>query len=285
MKVVVTGANGRLGHHVVRLARAAGHDPVALVASELDLEHTASIVPGLSALGSFDALINCAAWTAVDACEEDPSRANAINGMAVGEIARACAQVGARLIQVSTDYVFPGKGKGAYGEGDATAPQSVYGSSKLLGEQLALVALPDATQIVRTAWLYGSPGHGFVEVMLDKLRSGEAVRVVDDQWGQPTWAEDLAAQLVRMLDAPLVPGTYHGTNAGEASWYQAVQLTASLLGAEATLVQPVSAATFPRPAVRPTRTVLGHQHWGDLGMSGLRPWDEALSQYVRTRGM
>ncbi len=284
MKLLVTGAAGRLGSHVVRLARAAGQSVVALDRAELDLAAPANVFASVLALAPFDAVINCAAWTAVDACEADPELANAINGLAVGELARACASVGARLIQVSTDYVFPGKASGAYAEDDAVQAQSVYGSSKLLGEQLALAELPAATQVVRTAWLYGQPGHGFVEVMLGKLRAGDSVQVVNDQFGQPTWAEDLAAQLVRMLDAPLVPGVFHGTNSGEASWFDMVRLMARVLGVDEALVQPVSAAAFPRPALRPSRTVLAHGRWAEVGLPALRAWDEALMEYVLTGG-
>lgn len=283
MRVVVTGSNGRLGLNAAAHAAAAGHDVVAVTREQLDLSEPLQISAQLLRLGAFDALINCAAWTAVDNCELEPEKARDINGRSVGEMAAVAEGLGARFLQVSTDYVFTGKSTGTYAETDPVDPVNEYGASKLLGEQLAAAAYPSGAQMIRTAWLYGDPGRALVEMLVDKLRAGEQVRIVNDQFGQPTWAGDLAAQLVTMLDAPQVPGVYHGTNAGETSWFGLAQEIARLVGADPQQVSPMSASELQRPAPRPARTVLSHEGWDLIGIAPMQEWQFALAQYIGQR--
>ncbi|MFD8305098.1 dTDP-4-dehydrorhamnose reductase [Streptomyces sp. NPDC059690] len=229
-----------------------------------------------------DVIVNCAAWTAVDDAEAREAEALRINGHGPRNLAAACAETGARLLQVSTDYVFAGDADSPYAEDAPTAPRSAYGRTKLAGEQAVLTALPDSGYVVRTAWLYGAGGGNFVRTMI-KLESAKAtLDVVDDQRGQPTWTVDLADRLVRLGRSALQrfapAGIYHGTSSGEATWFDLTREIFGLLGADIERVRPTTSAAYPRPAPRPSYSVLGHDRWAAAGVEPIRGWREALRE-------
>ncbi|MFC4910999.1 dTDP-4-dehydrorhamnose reductase [Actinomadura gamaensis] len=267
MRCLVTGAGGMLGTDL--LARLP--DAVALDRAALDLTD-AGAVRDVVAAHRPDAVINCAAWTAVDDAEEHEAEALAINGTAVGSLADACRDAGARLVQISTDYVFPGHGP--YAEDAPTAPINAYGRTKLAGERAALSY--ERAYVVRTAWLYGAHGPNFVATMARLAAERDTVDVVDDQRGQPTWTGDLAGRIVELLTADAPPGVYHGTNAGETTWYGLAREVFTLLGHDPDRVRPTTTDRFPRPAARPSNSVLEHGGWNRAGLPPLRDWREAL---------
>jgi dTDP-4-dehydrorhamnose reductase len=227
-----------------------------------------------------DTVINCAAYTNVDGAESDEQRAFAVNATAPEHLARACAKAGAKLIHVSTDYVFRGDFGGAepkpYEPSDPTAAVGVYGRTKLAGELAALAALPDAT-VVRTAWVYtGGTGKDFVAVM-QRLAAGDGpVDVVDDQTGSPTYVADLAAALLQVAGGGVRPGILHAANGGAASRFEQARAVFEESGADPERVRPVSSAANPRPAPRPTYSALGSAESAAAGLTPLRPWREAL---------
>jgi len=251
----------------------ADRDVTALGRADLDVTDRDAV---FEAVQGHDVVINAAAYTAVDAAETDESTAMAVNGVAPGLLAEATAAQGARLVQVSTDYVFDGRANDPYREDEPLAPVSAYGRTKAEGERAARAANPDGTFIVRTAWLYGEHGPNFATTMLKLARDRETVSVVADQVGQPTWTLDLAAQIVRLLDSEAPAGVYHGTAAGRASWFEFAQAVFRVAGLDAARVLPTDSSAFVRPASRPDFSVLGHQAWSEAGLSPMRPWDEAL---------
>ncbi|TCN57139.1 dTDP-4-dehydrorhamnose reductase [Rhodococcus sp. SMB37] len=275
--VLVTGAHGQLGRHVIDLATSSGIPIRGAGSAEIDITDDASVV-GAVAPGSV--VINCAAYTAVDAAETDEEAATAVNGHGPEVLARVCADVGATLIHVSTDYVFAGDATQPYPVDAPTGPCSAYGRTKLLGEQAVLAALPSA-HIVRTAWVYTGDGNDFVATMRRLERDRDTVRVVDDQVGCPTYARDLAAGLLELATRadfdPVPGGILHATNAGEATWYDLARAVFDGVGADPERVHPCTSDEFVRPAPRPAYSVLDGQAWSAAGLTPLRPWREALS--------
>ena len=225
-------------------------------------------------------VINCAAWTAVDAAEENEESALVVNGEGPAVLARACRDAGAWLVQVSTDYVFSGDATSPYAEDATPDPRSAYGRTKLAGELAVQSELPDAHYIVRTAWLYGHEGNNFVKTMLRLESEREMIDVVDDQVGQPTYAADLAAQIAALLDARPAAGIFHGTNSGEVSWHGFTQEIFRLIGADPARVIAVTSEQFVRPAPRPAYSVLGHDAWGTNHLSEMRHWREAICEAI-----
>ena len=271
MRWLVTGAGGMLGSDVV--AALGDREVTALTRAELDVTDAAA---ALAAVDGHDVVVNAAAWTAVDDAEAHEGAAFAVNALGAAHLARACAATGARLLQVSTDYVFSGDDTTPYAEDAPTAPHSAYGRTKLAGEWAVRAALPDRSWIVRTAWLYGAHGANFVATMRRLELERETVSVVDDQTGQPTWTADLAAQVVALVDADAPPGTYHGTSTGATTWHGLARLVFELAGADPARVLATTTAAFPRPAPRPAWSVLGHDRWTDAGLAPVRRWDDAL---------
>jgi dTDP-4-dehydrorhamnose reductase len=223
--------------------------------------------------------MNCAAYTAVDAAESDPERAHAVNAVGPGHVARACANAGARLIHISTDYVFDGSfggGPRPYEIDDATGPLSVYGRTKLAGEQAVHEALPSA-HVVRTAWVYTGVGSDFVGVMR-RLAAGEGpVTVVVDQIGSPTYVADLGLALLQIADRPSAPPLLHVANEGAASRFEQARAVFEGVGADPDRVQPASTEDVPRPAPRPPYTALSSSAATAAGLTPLRPWRDALA--------
>lgn len=270
---LVVGAGGQLGTHLMRLL---GPCATGLGRAELDVTVPSSVRAALDSVRP-DVVINAAGYTAVDAAEHEEDRAYAVNATAVGTLADACSGVGARLIHVSTDYVFDGNASRPYEVSDEPGPQTCYGRTKLAGERLALAA---GATVVRTAWVYGGPGPNFVDTMLGLAATRPSVDVVDDQIGSPTWVRDLAAALIAVPDEA---GLVHFANSGTASWYELARAVFSLAGHDPSRVRPVSSEAFVRPARRPPWSVLSTSSWTALGMPTPRPWIDALRECLAAK--
>ena len=281
MRVLVTGANGQLGSELVRLyAARSGDEVLGIDLPELDITSTESVAHTVSEFRP-DVVINCAAWTAVDAAEENEPAAMAVNGEGPEKLAAACRVTGAWLVQISTDYVFSGEATSPYAEDASPDPRSAYGRTKLAGEMAVQSMLPDAHYIVRTAWLYGHQGSNFVKTMLRLESERETLDVVDDQIGQPTYAADLAAKIGALLDARPAAGIFHGTNSGEVSWHGFTQEIFRQIGADPARVIAVTSEQFVRPAPRPAYSVLGHRRWAEAGLPEMRDWREAITEAMQ----
>ncbi|RII14261.1 dTDP-4-dehydrorhamnose reductase [Streptomyces sp. YIM 130001] len=277
---LVTGATGMLGSELCDRLAASGESYAAPARADLDLTDERSVRAAVRALTP-DVVINCAAWTDVDGAESAEAEATRANGDAVRALARACADSGARLLHVSTDYVFAGDDPSPRAEDAPAAPRTAYGRSKLAGELAVLDELPRSGTVVRTAWMYGSGGRNFVTTMIAKARAGGAVRVVDDQHGQPTWARDVADRLLA-LAAGVHPGVFHATAAGRTTWYGLAREVYRRVGADPELVSPQSSADLQRAAVRPEFSVLSHDRWAAAGLAPPRPWADALAEAMPT---
>jgi dTDP-4-dehydrorhamnose reductase len=281
MRVLVTGANGQLGTELVDLYGArSGDEVLGIDLPDMDITSADSVAASFSSF-SPDVVINCAAWTAVDAAEENEDSALIVNGDGPRVLAAACRETGAWLVQVSTDYVFSGDASSPYAEDATPDPRSAYGRTKLAGELAVQSELPDAHYIVRTAWLYGHEGNNFVKTMLRLESERETIDVVDDQIGQPTYAADLAAQIALLVDARPAAGIFHGTNSGQVSWHGFTQEIFRLIGADPARVLAVTSEQFVRPAPRPAYSVLGHDRWTEVGLPAMRDWREAIAEAMK----
>jgi dTDP-4-dehydrorhamnose reductase len=258
VRVLVLGAGGQVGRAVVQRVPV-GHQIVVKARADLDIADQAAVAKALRESGA-DWIVNAAAYTAVDRAEEERAQAIAVNESAVAVLADAAARTGARLLHLSTDFVFDGSSNRAYLPADPTNPLSVYGASKLGGEHAAL--RNGGTGIVlRTAWVYASSGRNFVLTMLRLMRERDEVRVVCDQIGAPTWATGLAGAIWGLIDAAASPGIYHWTDLGVASWYDfavAIQDEAAERGllTRRVPIVPIATAAYPTPARRPAFSVL-----------------------------
>jgi dTDP-4-dehydrorhamnose reductase len=272
--VVVTGAAGMLGQAV--LSEWPAEDRIVPMSrAEADLARTTAIDWIVEAAPAV--IVHCAAWTDVDGCEGDVDRAFRDNGLATRNVALAAQRLGASLVYVSTDYVFDGSKQGPYREYDAPGPLGVYGRSKRWGEEVVQALVPQHA-IVRTSWLFGPGGRNFVRTMAQAMTTRDSVRVVDDQRGSPTFTLDLARALVRLVDTGLL-GTVHVSNSGHCTWFGLAQHVATRLGLSCR-VEPCTTAEFPRPAPRPRNSVLDAWAWMASGQEALRPWQEAVDDYL-----
>ena len=277
MKLLVTGAGGQLGVAVVMHAESVGDEVVGVDKAVLDITDPVAVGELLDVVRP-DAVINAAAYTAVDACETNEALAFAVNGDAVGHLAATCELLGIHLVHVSTDYVFDGTLDRPYREDDATNPQSVYGRSKLAGEQAA----GPAAAVARTSWVCGEHGNNMVKLVL-RLASNpdQALAFVDDQRGHPTFTADLAPALRRLAVDRRV-GIHHLTNQGAVSWYEFVREILSAAGHDPDRVVPISTSDLdpPRPAPRPANSVLDNAVWRAAGLPPLRDFREPLAELV-----
>jgi dTDP-4-dehydrorhamnose reductase len=286
-RIVITGAGGQVGSFLAALVARRGSDVLALTSSQWDITDPAAAE---RIVRSGDVVINCAAYTDVDAAEGDESRAYAVNAAGPEYIARACARAGAQLIHISTDYVFSGDFGGnpprPYEPGDETGPLNVYGRTKLSGELAVFATLPDAT-VVRTAWVYtGGTGKDFVATMRRLAASDGTVEVVDDQTGSPTYVADLAAALLEVADGRVKRppgGIMHIANEGAVTRFGQARAVFEELGADPQRVLPVSGGHQPRPAPRPHYTALSSRLSVQAGLTPLRPWRDALSAALADR--
>ncbi|GAA3872323.1 dTDP-4-dehydrorhamnose reductase [Streptomyces lacrimifluminis] len=280
MKWLVTGAAGMLGRDTVGELLGRGESVVGLARAALDITDPDDVRRVFDAHEP-DLVVNCAAYTAVDDAETDEESALRINGVGPRLLAQACAEHGARLVHVSTDYVFDGEARDTpYPEDHTPAPRTAYGRTKLAGEHAVLATLPDASAVLRTAWLYGAHGGNFVRTMIDLEARRDTLDVVDDQRGQPTWSADVAARIADLGPrvGPGANGILHATNSGEATWFELAREVFRLIDADPDRVHPTTSAAFVRPAPRPAYSALGHGRWQQAGLGPLRDWRTALHE-------
>ena len=277
MRILITGAGGQVGHELVDAF--ADHDVTALDHAMLDVADRESVLAAVTTLRP-DTIVHSAAWTAVDACEADPDRAFAVNSLGTRNVAEAARRVGARVCTFSTDYVFDGTKPEPYREWDEPNPQSVYGRSKY-GAELELAADPDAT-ILRISWVCGVHGNNMVKTILRLAAEHETLRFVDDQRGHPTFADDLAS-MVRRLVVEQRTGLFHVTNSGAVSWYEFAGAVLESAGHDPNRVLPIATADLdpPRPAPRPMNSVLDNTALRLSGLPLLPHYRESLDRVVR----
>jgi dTDP-4-dehydrorhamnose reductase len=273
-RIVVTGAGGQVGRFLTAEVVCRRGSVRALTSAQCDITDPSAVEPVVAA---GDLVVNCAAYTDVDGAESDADAAAEVNVAGPQNIAQACARVGARLIHLSTDYVFSGTLTRPYEPDDETGPLSVYGRTKLAGEFAVLAALPDAT-IVRTSWVYtgGSTDGDFVAVMRQRAARGESVKLVNDQIGSPTHVGDLVAAILRLARGDIRESVLHVGGDGAASRFDQARAVYAAVGADPELVRPVSAAENPRPAPRPAYSALGSRLSTAAGLPPARPWRDAL---------
>jgi dTDP-4-dehydrorhamnose reductase len=278
MTWLITGGSGQLG---IAVSQELGERGLLFNAwSSKDLNITQGPIVGdfVSDL-SPKVIINCAAWTDVDGAETDELQASRVNSDGAESLALAAKNCGAKLIHISTDYVFSGESKSPWQTGDAINPQSAYGRTKADGEVRVMRNYPSNSTIVRTAWLYSPWGKNFAKTMTRLAINGDGeIRVVSDQMGQPTSAIDLAKQLVELALSNSPAGIYHGTNSGQGTWFEFAQEIFKLVGADTNRVVPVSSSEYPRPAKRPSYSVLSHEAWARTTIQPMRDWRIALEE-------
>lgn len=260
-----------LGQDVVALLRVQGDEVTAVGRADLDLGSPDAVD---AAVRHHDVVVNCAAWTAVDDAEEHESDAFLVNGVAPQNLARAARRRGARIVQVSTDYVFDGVASAPYAEDAPLAPRSAYGRTKAAGEWAVRAEHPGGHLVLRTAWLYGAGGGCFPRTIARVARERGGLDVVEDQVGQPTWTRDVADLMVRLVRADASPGTYHATSAGETSWFGFAQEVVDAAGLDRSVVAPTTSDAFVRPAPRPAYSVLGHEALVAGGIEPIGDWRE-----------
>jgi dTDP-4-dehydrorhamnose reductase len=273
MKIVLTGAEGMLGHAVK------DHFPdvkvVCFKRAALDITVLDDVVRKVKDVRP-DFIINAAAFTDVDACETEPEKAYLVNGIGARNLAIASEEMGCPIVHISSDYVFDGTKQGPYNEWDDTNPVSKYGISKLMGERFVM-SLTNRFYIIRTSWLYGPNGRNFVNTILRLLKERERVAVVTDQVGAPTFTKDLTVKVREIIGKGY--GIYHITNSGSCSWYEFAKAIAAKRGVT-TPIDPVTSEQFRRPAKRPANSMLGNTMLRLEGLEPLRPWQEALEEYL-----
>ncbi|RSK28666.1 dTDP-4-dehydrorhamnose reductase [Bacillus sp. HMF5848] len=277
MKVLVTGANGQLGQDVVKALQTNNMQALAYDRDTLDITDQEAVEKGFEEVQP-DAVIHCAAYTQVDQAETDTDGAYDVNVNGTRNIVVAAEQVNAKVIYISTDYVFNGQGTKPYSEFDQCAPLGVYGYTKYAGEELTK-SLSSKFFIVRTAWVYGLYGNNFVKTMLRLASERDELGVVADQTGSPTNTKDLAEFLVELIQTNKY-GIYHGTNTGQCSWYDFAQAIFEEANVKVK-VNPLTTADFPRPAPRPAYSVLGNQALRTNGFKPLPPWRESLRHFLK----
>jgi len=278
MTWLITGGSGQLGIAVSQELLEREILFTAWGSEDLDITEGPTVRDFVSQMSS-TVIVNCAAWTDVDGAESNEPSASRVNGDGAENIALAAKQCGAKLIHVSTDYVFSGQGNTPWRVEDKIDPQSAYGRTKAAGENRVLATYPEKSSIVRTAWLYSPWGRNFAKTMTRLALNGESeVRVVNDQMGQPTSAIDLARQLVEFGLSSSPAGIYHGTNSGEATWFEFAREIFILAGADVSSVVPVSSSEYPRPAKRPSYSVLSHEAWATTSVKPMRDWRIALEE-------
>lgn len=290
LALLVPGGTGQLGTDLAAAATAAGHDVTAPSSAELDISQAGQVVAAVRGLveragdGRRAVVVNAAAYTAVDAAEDDEAGAFAVNGDGPRLLAAACSSAQVPLVHVSTDYVFSGDAEQPYEPDDPLSPCNAYGRTKAVGEA-AVLASGAAAWVVRTAWLYGAAGTNFVTAIRRAERARDTVSVVDDEYGTPTWSADLAAALLQLC-ARIADGegpaahTLHATGSGVTTRYEFARAIFEELGCDPQRVRPCSSSEQQRAAARPARAVLSSRSWTDAGLPALRDWRYALAEYL-----
>ena len=276
MKYLVTGVTGQLGHDIVKELERRGQTCIAPTRNDMPLDDDQRVEAYISAVAP-DIVIHCAAYTAVDKAETEADTAWRINAEATANIARICRRIGAVLVYISTDYVFPGDGESPYGVDDPKGPKNVYGATKLAGE-IAVRSSLDRYFIVRISWVFGTNGNNFIKTMLRLAKTNERLNVVADQIGSPTYTADAAPRIID-LAATDCYGTYHLTNEGTCSW---AELASEVFRQRnlPTFVSPITTAEYPTKAQRPLNSRLDKKCLLSAGISRMPSWQDALHRYL-----
>lgn len=275
MKILITGSNGMLGHDLIEALKD-NHELVLTTSRTLDITDKEQVFDFISQ-NKPDIVINSAAYTDVDGCEENQDLAYSVNGEGVKNLAFACREADSALLHISTDYIFNGENTRPWVEDDEIGPISVYGKSKLKGEQ-AILEILDKFFIVRTAWLYGVNGRNFPKTMLELAENHSQITVVYDEVGTPTYTPDLANAISQLIETEHY-GIYHITNSGSCSWCEFARYIFEVAGKDVEVI-PVTAAEFARPAPRPHYSVLENRNWIEKGFEPLRSYKEAIKEYI-----
>ncbi|KAF0821278.1 dTDP-4-dehydrorhamnose reductase [Cytobacillus firmus] len=275
MKILITGAHGQLGQQLKRKLSET-HFVVCQGKKELDITHKEEAEERIIHINP-EIIIHAAAYTAVDQCEIQKKKAFEVNGIGAGYIAQAASKIGARVIYISSDYVFDGKKQSPYTEKDETNPQSIYGMSKWLGEKLVM-EFNNGT-IIRTSWLYGHEGNNFVKKMIELGKKGRDIKVVSDQIGSPTYVNDLVETMIHLLDKS--SGTYHISNTGSCSWYEFAKCIFNEAGFNPDLIHPTTTKDYGALAPRPCNSILEHTALKYVNIPSPRKWDIALREFIR----
>ena len=278
----MTGGNGQLGSEIKELSSSFTNDSFFFTdTSNLDITNHA-VVAAFIKTNNIDVIVNCAAYTAVDKAESEPELADAINHLAVKNLAFIAKECGAKLIHISTDYVFDGTGHKPYVETDIPNPQSVYGQTKLDGELAIQAVNPSNSIIIRTSWVYSNFGSNFVKTMLRLAKTRNEISVVSDQMGTPTYAGDLAKAILEIL--PQIKNEqvaiYHYTNSGICSWYEFAKAIFKMKGMEV-MVNPITTSQYPTPAKRPEYSVLGSSNIASFYNVKILKWDDSLENFLQ----
>lgn len=275
MKILITGSNGMLGHDLQEVLEDK-HELILTTSKTLDITDKNSTIEVIKD-NNPDIVINSAAYTDVDGCEENQELAYAVNGEGVRNLALACKEIDCPLVHISTDYVFDGTARDPIAEDGEIGPISVYGKSKLKGEEAILEVL-DKYFIIRTAWLYGINGKNFPKTMLELAKNHSEITVVYDEVGTPTYTPDLAYGISQLIETECY-GIYHLTNSGSCSWCEFAKYIFEVAEADVKVI-PVTASEFARPAPRPSYSVLNNKNWIDNGFKPLRSYKEAIKEYI-----
>ena len=279
--ILVTGSNGQLGSELQALAPA--HDDTCRFfftdVAELDITDRQAVYSFIEQ-NRISVIVNCAAFTAVDKAESEPELCNLLNHIAPGYLAEAIASVGGTMIQISTDYVFDGTSCKPYKEEDITNPQTVYGRTKLAGEE-SVIRTCAGSMVIRTAWLYSTYGNNFVKTMLRLGKERDKLGVVADQIGTPTYARDLANAILTVIEKGIKPGVYHFTNEGTCSWYDFTKAIHRMEGIENCEVSPIHTEDYPVPAKRPHYSVLDKTKIKQTYELDIRWWEDALKDCLK----
>ncbi len=275
MKLLITGSNGMLGSDLLQILEDK-HEIIATNTSNLDITNNERVIEELK-FHNPDMVINAAAYTDVDGCENKKDLAYAVNALGPNNLAIACNRIKSKLVHISTDYVFNGESKIPYMENDKTNPINSYGETKLKGEEFIQNNMDDYF-IIRTSWLYGFNGNNFVKTMLELSKNHEEISVVNDQKGSPTYTHDLAIAISKLIETDFY-GIYNITNTGVCSWFDFAKDIFEIADVKINL-NPVTTDEFPRPAKRPKYSVLSNQKWKNKKFNPLRHYKEALSEYI-----
>jgi dTDP-4-dehydrorhamnose reductase len=278
MRILITGANGMLGRALAaRLTT--GNSLLLWGREEADVTDEQAVRAAARGI-EFDAIVHAAAATDVDGCEREEDAAMRVNRDGVGHMAALARDRGARFVSIGTDYVFDGTKSSPYEESDPTAPLNAYGRTKLAGEEAALASGAEAL-VIRTSWLFGPGGKNFVDTIAGKIERGDALQVVNDQRGSPTYTRDVAHGIARLLGRGAT-GIVHVTNRGDATWFELAAAIGRFLGAS-TPIEPIPTSRMPRPARRPVYSVLSGARYEALAGKPLTAWEEALHHYLSAR--
>ncbi len=279
MNILVTGANGQLGNELRTLSKChIGHQYIFTDIAELDICNEIAVNQFISS-HQVDLIINCAAYTAVDMAEDNHNLCDLLNHLAAGYLARVAQTHGAAIIQVSTDYVFDGYSCHPYVETDGTSPASVYGATKLAGEK-AVLSQCDRAAVIRTSWLYSTHGNNFVKTMLRLGRERDALGIVFDQIGTPTYAADLAEAIFAFIEKGIVPGIYHYSNEGVCSWYDFTKAIHRIAQITDCKVSPIHSSDYPTKAARPPFSVLDKTKIKQTYQLTIPHWEESLERCI-----